>query len=476
MESQQDKLYLAIEKLDDDTRAEADFVRVEALGFKEEITSEMAKLAPAIAGFGDEKFKGDFNDIEDLMTPYNEGILEITKRAFNSNNIETVDGLLDYNGDDVDTMLDGLEGLVEDAPKVFEQRVGELGETLEQARILSIVSLVVAVVLAGSFGFFASRKLENQILSMRDLEDSVNKNQKMDSLGQLSAGLAHEINTPLQYITDFSYFLGYSGDQFNQLRKDTRKLLIEALAENLTEEKKEDILKRLKDMEDENSMEETEKMFKNAQEQVDDGLSRITKLVRSMRDLTDQKGKTVQKVPLEDLLSSAIALTTNSVRFSATVYKPDIPQNFIVKVCPAEMIQVFINVIMNAAEALLAMQKAGEMPEGPEYGKILIKIISKEDKIDVSIQDNGPGIPKDVHEKIFDPFFTTKEVGEGTGQGLSTALRILRDRHNGDIRCVTKVGLGSTFIISFPNSEGVASGIFIKDGGAEIESEESLVS
>ena len=83
---------------------------------------------------------------------------------------------------------------------------------------------------------------------MRNLEDSVNKNQKMDSLGQLSAGLAHEISTPLQYITYFCYFLGFSGDQFNQLRIDTRKLLIEALGENLTEEKKENILKRLKDL------------------------------------------------------------------------------------------------------------------------------------------------------------------------------------------------------------------------------------
>lgn len=446
--AQEEMYFKALDELDT-------FARVDTNKLSEEIDAQVAVLGEIVGSLGDEGMQEAFDNLSQTNESHASGIHESLKTVFKTRDPSSVDEQVDANIGLMEDYVAQIKDLKLASPAIFQTGMASLEEKAQGYLVLSIGGLLLAIGLATYFTFVTSRKLEKQVLIMRDLEDTINTTQKMDSVGQLSAGLAHEINTPLQYISDYSYFLGCSGEQFNQLRKETRDFLIEELFAHLPEDKANAAMQKVKDMEEDHSVCESEKSFLLAQEQVESGIARISTIVRSMRDLTDKRGEELQVIPLADIITSSLALTTNACRFAATVEVPEIPQDAMVRVAPAEMIQVFISIIQNAVDAISEMQKSGRMPEGPEYGKISIKLSVKGGKVYISFQDNGPGIPDDIKQKIFDPFFTTKDVGAGTGQGLSTALRMVRNRHGGDIRCVSKVGVGTTFILTLPNTEKI---------------------
>ena len=174
-----------------------------------------------------------------------------------------------------------------------------------------------------------------------------------------------------------------------------------------------------------------------------DGLQRISTIVHSMR-VFSYPGKGHQPTDLNALVEQAMVLTRHEWKHVAQVTTDLDPQLPPIRCAQQEILQVLINLIINAAQAL------AEQSSTPEYGRIHISTQSTSQGVEISIHDNGPGMSPEVLAHIFDPFFTTKAPGKGTGQGLFIAYRIITRNHNGTIHCSSSPGQGAYFTIQLP--------------------------
>ena len=266
--------------------------------------------------------------------------------------------------------------------------------------------------------------------------------QKLESIGQLAAGIAHEINTPTQFVSDNIRFLDDAFEDLGQLMS-LRSRLIKAMAtgpapeELLAEEKR-----VYEDVDPDYLLDE----IPQAIEQSRDGLNRISKIVRAMKEFS-HPGKE-EKVPtdINSAILSTIEVSRNEWKYCAemvTDLSPDLP---LVPCLPGEFNQVILNTIINAAHAITEAAESGK--EG--MGTITVRTCLEDEWVAVIISDTGTGIPKEIQTKIFDPFFTTKDVGKGTGQGLSIAYSVIVDKHEGKIDLESEKGKGSTFFFRLP--------------------------
>ena len=267
--------------------------------------------------------------------------------------------------------------------------------------------------------------------------------QKLESVGQLAAGIAHEINTPIQFI----------GDNINFMREAFRDIL--SLTSLLNTFKNDALskpaiasalLSRIKEKEAKIDLDFLMHEIPQAIEQSLDGLQRVTKIVMAMREFSHPGSEIKTDLDINKAIESTITLTRNEWKYSAiltTNLAPDLP---LVQGYPADFNQVILNIIVNAAQAL--QEKGGE----EEPGKERIEISTRQDgnEVEVCIRDTGPGIPPEVQSRIFDPFFTTKSVGKGTGQGLAIAQNIIVHKHGGTIYFDSTVGEGTAFYIRLP--------------------------
>ena len=266
--------------------------------------------------------------------------------------------------------------------------------------------------------------------------------QKLESIGQLAAGIAHEINTPTQFVSDNIRFLDEAFEDLGQLMS-LRTQLIKAAAtgpvpkELLSEEKQ-----TYEDVDPDYLLDEIPKAIEQSRE----GLSRISKIVLAMKEFS-HPGKE-EKVPtdINSAILSTVEVSRNEWKYCAelvTELASDLP---LVPCLPGEFNQVILNTIINAAHAIA---EAAETGEGG-MGTITIRTCLEDNWAAVSISDTGTGIPEEIQAKIFDPFFTTKDVGKGTGQGLSIAYSVIVDKHEGKIDLKSELGRGSTFIFRLP--------------------------
>jgi len=239
--------------------------------------------------------------------------------------------------------------------------------------------------------------------------------QKLEAVGQLAAGIAHEINTPMQYIGDSVHFLHRAFDDL--------------LAGELEPD----------------DVEYMRNQIPRAFERTLEGIERVVTIVRAMRDFAHPGQREKAPADLNRAIDSAQIVSRNEYKYVADV-ETQFGQLPLVECQLGELNQVFLNLIINAAHAI------GE--RGSEArGIIKITTSRTDDAVRISLADTGCGIPERVRDRIFDPFFTTKPVGKGTGQGLAIARTIVVDKHAGRLSFETEVGHGTTFHIDLPVAE-----------------------
>ncbi|MBI1933844.1 MAG: PAS domain S-box protein [Ignavibacteriales bacterium] len=267
-------------------------------------------------------------------------------------------------------------------------------------------------------------KINKQELQIRQL-------QKLEAIGTLAAGIAHEINTPSQFIND----------NLNFLLKSFMELInpIKLVYKENTDSK---ITKTFDNIDFDFLSEEIPLAINQSLE----GIQKIANIVGAMRDFSHSSPKEKISSDLHKLVLNAITLSNNTWKYIAKI-ETDFDDSISTILClPNEITQVIINMIINAAHALEDKYSGSENL----LGKIKIKTRLNISNADIYISDNGIGMSKEVLNRIYDPFFTTKEVGRGTGQGLSIAYDIIVEKHQGNIEVESEIGIGSTFKISLP--------------------------
>ncbi len=271
--------------------------------------------------------------------------------------------------------------------------------------------------------------------------------QKLESIGQLAAGVAHEINTPIQYIGDNLKFLQGAFQSMEQVLEAYRSAAEERAKEERAEEKPASerfaaVGELANSLELAYLLEETPQAI----EQAIEGAGRVAEIVRAMKEFSHPGGLETAPVDLNHLLENAALISRNRWKYVADL-KTDLDYRLPQVRCRAgELNQVFLNLIVNAADAIASANRSH--PE--RKGELLISSRFDEEFAEVRVTDNGTGIPQEAQPRVFDPFFTTKGVGSGTGQGLSIAYAIVVRRHGGAIDFETEVGVGTTFVVKLP--------------------------
>ncbi|HEX4152257.1 MAG TPA: ATP-binding protein [Steroidobacteraceae bacterium] len=263
--------------------------------------------------------------------------------------------------------------------------------------------------------------------------------QKLESVGRLAAGIAHEINTPIQYVGDSVQFLRSAYDDLTRVIDDWR-VTIDALSAGTLRDALQGKLSMLIEKYDVNFIRaEVPRAF----ERTFDGVGRVTTIVKAMKEFAHPDTDQQSPADLNHAIETTLLVASNEYKYSAKI-RTDFAALPPVVCNIGELNQVFLNLIINAAHAI---QDAGR---DSETGEIHIGTSLDGHMAVIRIRDNGCGIPEDNISKLYDPFFTTKEVGRGTGQGLSIAHAILVDKHGGDINVSSRVGHGTEFILHVP--------------------------
>lgn len=281
--------------------------------------------------------------------------------------------------------------------------------------------------------------LGEDVTEIRTLENRLAQSAKLEAIGQLAAGIAHEINTPAQYVSDSVTFLK---DVFTNTIQ-----FIDMLKAHYQEGMKPDCVTSsklysiLSSLDLEFSAPEVPDTF----DRIFDGMARISSIVQAMNRFSYGSGSIKTEVNVNSVIENTITISRNEWKHIADL-KTDLDPNIKTIIGQANEIgQVFLNIIINATHAISEAAR-----NTSRRGVILITSKNIDDGVKISIQDNGAGIPSDIHDKIFNLFFTTKTIGNGTGQGLAIAYDIVVKKHFGRIFFTSEAGHGTTFHVIFP--------------------------
>ena len=298
----------------------------------------------------------------------------------------------------------------------------------------------------------ANEKLQGDIVwrqaaeKQRDsMEIQLRHAQKLESIGQLAAGIAHEINTPTQYIGDNVRFLSDAFRDIKQLLIRQNELFQAARDNPAAREVWREFEAAARAADVEYLLREIPKSI----EQTMEGVQRVARIVGAMKDFSHPGVSEKTPFDINQAIKSTLTVSHNEWKYVAelvTDLAPDLP---LVRCLPGEFNQVILNLIVNAAHAIADSVQNGSATKGT----ITISTRHRGNWLEIRIADTGPGIPEKIRTRIFDPFFTTKAVGKGTGQGLAIAHSVVVDKHGGTITFETELGRGTTFIILLPINE-----------------------
>lgn len=275
-----------------------------------------------------------------------------------------------------------------------------------------------------------SDALQVEIVERKQLESQLVQSEKLASIGQLAAGVAHEINNPIGYISsNFGTLEGYYAGLLEMLSA------YEAVEQTVGSPEVVAKLKSLRERVELDFLKEDIPLLMRESQQ---GLTRVRQIVQDLKDFSRiDSTQEWQWANLEQGIDSTLNIVASEVKYKADVVKeyggiPDI------ECLPSQLNQVVLNLLVNAAQAM-----------GPERGKIIIRTGAEGDNVWLEVADTGSGIAPQSLPRIFDPFFTTKPIGKGTGLGLSLSYGIVQ-KHNGRITVQSEVGVGTTFRVVLP--------------------------
>lgn len=275
-----------------------------------------------------------------------------------------------------------------------------------------------------------------------NMESQLVQSQKLESIGQLAAGIAHEINTPTQYVGDNVAFLSDAFNQVAQLHQAYEELLAAARSDSTLAP----FVQKIDELKTDIDFSFLEQEVPKAIQQSQEGIRRIASIVLAMKEFSHPDAKEKHRVDLNHCIQNTITISRNEWKYVADVFTDFDASLPAVNCLEGEFNQVILNIIVNAAHAIRDAIGDGSK----EKGKITISTRRDGDWAEIRISDTGTGIPKAIRNRVFDPFFTTKEVGKGTGQGLAIARNVIVDKHKGTITFETEEGQGTTFIIRIP--------------------------
>ncbi len=277
---------------------------------------------------------------------------------------------------------------------------------------------------------------------MKTLERQLLQSQKLESVGQLAAGIAHEINTPIQYVRDNTVFVREEFDNVKRLLVAVEQLLEACSDQSSLQAERQTVLTIIDDIDLSYLVDE----IPAALNQSFEGAESVARIVRSMKTFSHPGTEEKTHANINEAIESTVTVSKNEWKYVSDIELELDPSLPLVNCHPGELTQVFLNLIVNAAHAI------GEATDNGKKGKGKITLATKrhEEHVEIQVRDTGSGIPHEVQSKIFDPFFTTKALGKGTGQGLAIVYSTITDRHNGSIEFQTEVGKGTTFLIELP--------------------------
>ena len=267
------------------------------------------------------------------------------------------------------------------------------------------------------------------------LEVELRHAQKLEAVGRLAGGIAHEINTPIQFIGDNVMFLRGAFEDLMALvdapgRGDAAggegRPAVED-AEYLAEEVPEAIAQTM------------------------EGVERVATIVRAMKAFGHPGGRDRVLADVDEMLSDTLVVARNEIKYVADV-ETDLGAVGPIMCFPGDLNQVWLNLLVNAAHAI-----GDRVADAGGRGRITVRTRTDGDVVVVEIGDTGTGIPDEIRDHVFEPFFTTKDVGEGTGQGLALARSIVVERHHGTIAFTSRAGEGTTFTVRLPIADGAAT-------------------
>jgi len=285
-----------------------------------------------------------------------------------------------------------------------------------------------------------NRKLVQEIADRERIEVELRLAQKLEAVGQLAAGVAHEINTPVQFVGDSVEFVRDSMRDLAQLVGRYRELRALVASGRPAH----DLALQIADDEQRADLDYVLANVPPALERSLEGLERVATIVRSMKEFAHPDSTEMIPVDLNQAIRSTLVIARNEYKYVADV-ETELGELPPVLCHAGDVNQALLNVIVNAAHAIEDVVSGTE-----RRGRITIRTRREGDSAVVTIADTGGGIPAGIRDRVFDPFFTTKEVGRGTGQGLAITRTVVCDRHGGDISFETEPGAGTTFRIRLP--------------------------
>jgi signal transduction histidine kinase len=284
------------------------------------------------------------------------------------------------------------------------------------------------------------RGLMIDVTEARRMLRELAQGQRLESVGRIAAGVAHEINTSVQFISDSVRFVRHALRDVPHALADYRSLAADALSGK-------DVTAAARKAADTDEAADVDYFLKNAPEALDralEGISRVGSIVRSMTEFAHPDSRTKADVDLNRAIRTTLNMARNEYKSVAELETDfgDIPT---VHCHPGDINQVVLNLLLNAAHAISDVVDGGH-----SKGRIVVRTRAIGGYVEISITDTGDGIPEDVRGRIFEPFVTTKEVGRGTGQGLALSRGIVVEKLKGSLHFETETGKGTTFFIRLP--------------------------